>query len=160
MDKELLRIGVQSAASALGFFCALAVNSYLDSRRERKACRTMLEAVKAEASNNEIILRDSFLKFYEDESGIVLREFFTETASRCLGELSFVKNAEPSKLITLGKYLRNIKLANAYRQRHERLRIDGKGQAAQEWLQAIVNYWGENLKQCEDAIHEVLRLPT
>jgi len=159
LSEELIKIAAESAASALGFFCALFVNARLESRKDRKAYRTMLEAIKVEAASNEAILTDSFLKFYSQPDGVVLRDFFVDTVSQSLVSLVFIKNAKTSELAALGSYLRNIRLANAYRGRSERLRFEEQGKASREWLAGIVEYWGENLKQCELSIKDVLGLP-
>ena len=81
-QEEWIKTIVGFATSTLGFLVALLVNSWVELRREKKSYRTMLKAIKAEASNNKIILNDSFLAHFRD--GVVVREFFLETVAQCL----------------------------------------------------------------------------
>jgi len=116
----------------------------------------MLRTIKAEAKSNQVVLNDSFLKYYD--SGIVLREFGVETACQYLADPVFIKHAGPKELETLNAYLRNINLANAYREKAERFQLDERRQKSKDWLNSTIAVWGENLELCQVSIHEVLRL--
>jgi hypothetical protein len=154
--EEWIKTIVGFATSTLGFLVALLVNSYVELRRDKKAYRTMLKAIKAEAGNNKVILSDSFMRFYRD--GLVVREFFLGAAAQCCASPLFIKHARSSEIGVLNAYLRNIKLANGYREKAERFRLDTKGKASQEWLEPLIDSWGDNLKRCHESIDQVLAL--
>jgi hypothetical protein len=56
---EWIKAIVGFGISTLGFLVALLVNSYVGLLRDRKAFRTMLKAIKAEASSNKVIPRST-----------------------------------------------------------------------------------------------------
>jgi hypothetical protein len=154
--EEWIKTIVGFATSTLGFLVALLVNSYVELRRDKKAYCTMLKAIKAEAGNNKVILNDSFLRLYRD--GVVIREFFLGAAAQCLASPLFIRHVKSSEIGVLNAYLRNITLANGYREKAERFRLDPKGKASQEWFGPLINCWDDNLKQCQDSIDQVLEL--
>jgi hypothetical protein len=151
---EWIKTVVGFATSTLGFLVALLVNSFVEMQRDKKAYRTMLKAIKAEASNNKVILNDSFLQFYR--SGIVVREFFLGTVVQYLASPLFIKHVKSSEMELLGAYLRNLKLANGYREKAEHFWLDAKRQESRDWLASLLGVWDENLKQCQDSIDQVL----
>jgi len=108
--------------TAIGFFIALIGNDIYKKRLDKKAYYTMLKAILNEASSNETIYKDSFMKFYPD--GMVLRGFNFGTVEKYLAEPLFVRHAEPHVLKILYSYLREIKLANAYREKDERFKLE------------------------------------
>jgi hypothetical protein len=153
-QEEWIKTVVGFATSTLGFLVALLVNSFVEMQRDKKAYRTMLKAIKAEASNNKVILNDSFLQFYR--SGIVVREFFLGTVVQYLASPLFIKHVKSSEMELLGAYLRNLKLANGYREKAEHFWLDAKRQESRDWLASLLGVWDENLKQCQDSIDQVL----
>jgi hypothetical protein len=155
-QQEWIKTIVGFATSTLGFLVALLVNSYVELRRDKKTYYTMLKAIKAEASNNKVILNESFLRFYRN--GIVIREFFLGTIVQCLASPLFIKHVKPSEMDLLCAYLRNIKLANGYREKAEHFWLDVKRQESQDWLDSLLGFWDENLMQCQESIDQVLAL--
>jgi hypothetical protein len=155
-QEEWIKTIVGFGTSTLGFLVALLVNSFVEMRKEKKAYRTMLKAIKAEASNNKVVLNDSFLRFYRD--GIVIREFFLGTVAQCLATPPFIKHVKSSEMELLGAYLRNIKLANGYREKAEHFLLDAKRRDSRDWLDPLLDLWGKNLKQCQNSIDQVLAL--
>jgi len=151
---DLIKTIVGFATSALGFLCALLINSYIGWWHDNDAYHSMMRAIVTEANSNKVILNDSFLRFYE--SGIVLREFSIETVDHYMNDPLFVKHAEPLDLSILNNYFRNLKLANAYRDREERFRLDEK--LRKDWLEPLIDSMRENLKLCQASIDEVLKL--
>ena len=143
-------------ASTLGFLIALLVNTYVGWLREKKAYWVMLKAVEAEAIGNKVILNESFLRFYD--SGIVIREFSLIAVSQYLSDQVFINNADQSIIELLGAYVRTLRLANAYREKAEHLLLDSQGKKSKDWLDGIVMFWGENLKQCGAMIDRVLKV--
>jgi hypothetical protein len=147
------------ATSTLGFLVALLINSLVERRRDKKAFQTMLKAIQAEAGSNKVILNESFLQYYRD--GMVVREFFLGTVVESLASPLFikhVKHVKPAQMELLGAYLRNIKLANCYREKAEHFWLEIKRKEARDWLESILLVWDENLKQCQDSIDQVLAL--
>jgi hypothetical protein len=117
----------------------------------------MLTAIASEGRNNKAVLDHSFLKYYH--CGIVLREFSTATVGRCVGDPLFVRHAKSAHLDIIYEYLRNIGLANSYREKAERLQL-GQDETATEtpWLDNIIEAWRDNLKQCKTSIDRVVAL--
>jgi len=150
---KLVEIAIGTTTSAVGFFCALFINSYLESRREKKGYRAILESIKQEADSNKAILKESFLKYYEE--GLVLRELFVSGVGQGIATPIFTKNARATELRVLNRYLRNLTLCNAYRQRAEHFRAEGKGKA---WLEGLVEKWGKNIQECLVSTDDVLKL--
>jgi hypothetical protein len=135
-QEEWIKTVVGFATSTLGFLVALLVNSFVEMQRDKKAYRTMLKAIKAEAGNNKVILNDSFLQFYR--SGIVVREFFLGTVVQYLASPLFIKHVKSSEMELLGAYLRNLKLANGYREKAEHFWLDAKRQESRDWLASLL----------------------
>ncbi len=149
---ELTKALISTLTTALGVLFGLLGNSYVVWRRERRAYRTMLRSVAGEASSNKVILAESFLKFYA--TGVVLREFSTTAVTQCVGSPLFVRYAKPGHLEAIYCYLRNIRLANAYREKAERLRLfeDEEEERVAGWLEGITDMWGSNLRECCESI--------
>jgi len=144
---------VDLGKTAAGFLLGLLGNGYANSLREKHTHRSMLDAIKSEAKSNETVLNDSFLKYYKD--GLVLRPFSIATANRCVGDPLFIKYATPDQLEIVFAYVRNITLANAYRERCEGLRLGALAADAEErkaWLEGILAMWEKNLVQCDKSI--------
>ncbi len=130
---------------------ALLVNSAIDRHREREAYYSVRNAVAVEAKSNERVLHDSFDKYFDQ--GLVLQEFTTAVASQALSSPAFVKNSTSDEIAELSKYVRNLALANRYRERAEKWRSDEK----EEWLQALIAVWRLNLDACEKSVTSVAR---
>ena len=143
--------------TGLGVLFGLLGTGYVTWRREGRAYRTMLTAIATEARNNKAVLNDSFLKYYD--SGIVLREFSTATLERCVGDPLFVKHAKSAHLDIIYEYLRNMRLANSYRNKAERLQLSHDKETAETWLENIIEAWRDNLKHCKTSIDRVIALP-
>lgn len=144
------------ATSTLGFLAVLLANSYVESRRDKNAYRMMFRAIKSEAANNKDILKHSFMKFYRD--GFVAGEFFLGAAAQCCTSPLFAKYAKPSQIGVLNTYLRNLRLANDFRERAEQFRLYAKKRASQKGLQSLIESWDDSLKRCRESINEVLAL--
>jgi hypothetical protein len=113
----------------------------------------MLAAIKSEASANQAILDESFKPYFKD--GLVLRELSVGTVSQYLANALFNQYATPNAIEVLNIYLRNLKLANAYRARIERSQMESEGE---KFLESIIKNWDKNLKLCEANIEEIIRL--
>ena len=140
-------------ATALGLLLGLLTNTLVNYVRNKKAYRAMLEAIKSEARANNAILKESFMPYFEN--GIVLRDLSFGTVSQYLANTLFVQYAAQSTIEVLNEYLRDVKLANAYRARTEKTRVAQEGK---KFLQSIIKHWAANLGKCESDIEEVLKL--
>jgi hypothetical protein len=69
-----------------------------------------------------------------------------------------VSSPESAHLDIIYEYLRNIGLANSYREKAERLQLGQDKNAAKTWLENIIETWRDNLKQCETSINRVIAL--
>jgi hypothetical protein len=156
--EEWIKTVVGFATSTLGFLVALLVNSFVQSRRDKKTYLTMVKAIKAEADSNKTILEDSFLRYYRE--GLVVREFFLGAVAQYLASALFIEHVRSSDIEVLNAYLRNMKLANGYREKAERFRLDAGKKAALDFLEPLIDSWGHNLKQCQESIDQVLALGT
>jgi hypothetical protein len=143
--------------TGLGVLFGLLGTGYVTWRREGRAYRAMLTAIASEARNNKAVLNDSFMKYYD--SGIVLREFSAATIERCVGDPLFAKHAKSAHLDIIYEYLRNIRLANSYREKAELLQLGHDKKIAEQWLENILESWRDNLKQCKTSIDRVIALP-
>ena len=155
-EADWVKAVLSALTTALGVLLGLLGNGYVIWWREGRAYRAMLTSIASEGRNNKAVLDDSFLKYYD--GGIVLREFSTATVGRCVRDALFVRHAEPAHLDILYGYLRNIGLANSYREKAERLLLGRDKKAAETWLSGIIEVWRDNLKQCETSINQVVAL--
>jgi hypothetical protein len=154
-EADWIKALLAGLTTALGVLLGLLGNGYVNWRREKRTYRAMLKAVANEASSNKVVLEESFLRYYE--TGIVLREFSTATVARCLGDPIFVKHAKVAHLEAVYDYLRNVSLANAYRETSEHLQLDQKDKL-QKALVDFVNSWHHNLEQCKKSIETVVAI--
>jgi hypothetical protein len=155
-EADWIKALVTGLTTALGVILGLLGNGYVNWQRERRTYRAMLRAVANEGISNKVVLEQTFLKYYAN--GIVLREFSTATVAGCLGDPLFVRHAELAHLEAVYDYLRNVLLANAYREKTEHLRLDQKEKINEKLLQTlqnIVEMWGDNLEQCKKSIEKV-----
>ena len=113
-------------------------------------------AIASEGRNNMTVLNDSFMQYYN--CGVVLRDFSTATVERCVGDALFVKHVQSAQLEMIYEYLRNLRLANSYREKAERLKLNHDNQTSAQWLKRITDMWGNNLKQCETSIGQIITL--
>ncbi len=155
-ESDWVKAILSVVTTGLGVLFGLWGSGYVTMRRERRAYRAMLTAIASEGKNNKAVLNDSFIKYYE--SGIVLREFSTVTIERCVGDMLFVKYAKSEHLKLIYEYLRNLQLANSYREKTERIRLGHDKKAAAEWMDSIIIMWGDNLRQCKSIIDRVIAL--
>lgn len=150
---KLVEIAIGTATSTVGFFCALFINSYLEFCREKKGYRAILESIRQEAESNRAVLEQSFAEYYR--KGLVLRDLSVSGVRQGIAMPMFTKNARGSEARVINRYLRNIMLCNAYRQKAEQFRTDGKGQV---WLAGLIENWGKNINDCFVSTDEVLKL--
>ena len=159
---EKYKLFGNAVVAAIGFFVALFANSNVDEWKERRSFATILTAVRAEASSNQIALRESFLPLYEE--GLVLREFGTTAVSQALANTLFVKHASATQLETLAQYLRNISLANSYRAKAETIRSSesyftkSSERSIKYWEPMLVGAWKVNLSECQKSIAAIQSL--
>lgn len=150
--------------TAVGFFIALIANSRVEEWKERRAYKTLLNAVCAEAQFNREILEQSFLPLYAD--GVVLREFSLEMANQNLSSPLFIKHASQQVMEVLGQYVRELTLANAYRGRAEMIRFNDSYLKKTEqgklprWEEPLVENWAENLDAVKISIAKVINIRT
>lgn len=152
-ETEWVKAVLEFAGTALGVLLGLLGNSYVGWRQGKQAYRLMLTAINSEAANNGTILRESFCRYYR--VGLVFRGFSVNTVSRYLSDREFIKYAHPSQIALLGRYLRAINLANAYRKKHEYLYLS-TAPRPKELIENLIDSWGKNLADCERSIGDVL----
>lgn len=155
-DAEWVKAFLSMFTTALGVLLGLLGNNYVNWRREDKAYRSMLKAIAIEGKSNQIILKKSFLKYYRD--GVVLRQFSTVTVVRCIGDSIFSKCASNDELEVIYEYVRNIYLANTYREKIESIQFGHIDARSDQWINNIVVMWEENLNQCELSIDKIVRI--
>lgn len=156
-EADWLKAVLSVITTALGVLFGLLGTGYVTWRREGRAYRAMLIAIASEGQNNKAVLNNSFMKYYD--RGIVLREFSTATIERCVGDPLFVKHGKSAHLDIIYEYLRNVCLANSYREKAEQLQLGHDKKAADAWLGTLIEVWGDNLKQCKTNIDQVIALP-
>jgi hypothetical protein len=154
-EADWIKAGLSGLITALGVVLSLLANSYVNWWREKRAYQGLLGAVVSEAESNQVILQGSFQQFYLN--GFVFREFSTAVVARCVGDQLFVKYVKPTYLQALYKYLRAISLANAYRGKSEYFQLEMDPNKAEDLLCTLREVWGQNLKECEVILQNLLR---
>jgi len=156
-EAEWVKAVLSVVTTGLGVLFGLLGTGYVTWLRERRAYRAMLMAIPSEGENNKTVLNDSFLKYYD--GGIVLAEFSTTAIERCVGDGLFAKHVKSAHLGITYECLRNLRLANSYREKAERLQLGHDKETAAKWLQSTIYMWGDNLEQCKTSIDRVIALP-
>jgi hypothetical protein len=149
IQKERYKVVLSSLTASLGFFVALFANSAVERHRERQAYFSQLNAIRVEALSNVNMLHESFERFFED--GIVPQEFNTSVVSQALSSPTFLKNSSTDEVAMLSSYLRNLTLANRYRERSEKWHADNKD----DLIGALIPFWSTNLDACDKSITAV-----
>ena len=153
VKEDRYRIIVTLITSFTSFLIALLINTAINNWNESKTHDSMLKAIRTEAESNRAILNDSFRAHYKE--GVVLNEFNLGVVRLHLGNPLFVKHARPGELELLNTYMRNLTLANQYRDQAREIRIK---QVGADWLENLVAAWEKNLALCEEDIGEVINL--
>jgi len=158
--EERYKLILGAITTAIGFFVALIANSVVEDWKERKVYQTLLNAARAEAASNQVVLEKSFLPLYTDS--VILREFSLITASQNLSNPLFIKHASSQVVEELGQYVRDLTLANAYRARSEAIRFNdaylnnaARGKSP-GWEAPLVEKWKENLDAVKISIAKIM----
>lgn len=150
LKEERNKLLLASFSSAIGFFLALLANSAVEQYRERNIYKVMLNGVRVEAAANAETLRTGFLTHYEQ--GIVLQQFTTSVATQSLTSTTFLKFSSPEEAARIAEYIRELALANRYRDMVEGLRRSDKDE---DMAQHVVKSWRGNLERCGNVIQQV-----
>lgn len=153
-ESDWIKAFLSMFTTALGVLLGLLGNNYVNWRREDKAYRSMLKAIAIEGKSNQIILEKSFIKYYRN--GVVLRQFSTATVVRCVSDSIFSKCASNDELEVIYEYIRNIYLANAYREKIESIQFGHHDAISNQWIDSIVVMWEDNLSQCGRSIDNII----
>jgi hypothetical protein len=137
LRRELPKRAVEIVVSAAGFLLALGINSCIEHRREEQTYHAMLKAVEAEASSNQAILADSYVKFFEN--GVVLKDFSIVVVSQSLASALFVKRLSQSDLELINRYERELTLSNSYRGAVQSLYFAAKPDTL--WIHSVEKQW-------------------
>lgn len=139
--------------STVGLLLALLINSAVGYWNDGKTYASMLAAIESEAEYNQKVLDESFKPLFRD--GVVLREFSLTTVSQPMANPLFVAHAKQSDIEILNAYMRNLRLANAYRERSERIRFN---ESLEPWSEGLTEKGEENLRACEESIEMVRKI--
>jgi hypothetical protein len=151
LPKELLDVGI----SACGFFLALWIHSRIDQRSEEGTYRSILAAVKMEAGENIVVYRESYCKYFDQDGGIILRDFSLIVITQSLANPLFVKHLSRTQIDWLGEYLRVLTMCNNYRRATEALLFISEASERRLWLRSIKGLWREQKDKAEAAIRQV-----
>lgn len=152
-ETDWLKAFVALATTAAGVLVGLLGNSVLKWTMDKRTYASMLRAFHNEAINNKFILQKSFFPFFK--YGLVLRQFSITTSSNCLADPIFVKCAKPGQLPVIYEYLRNLALANFYREKNEELLLRTDTDVMKGWIVGLSNVWADNLKDCARSIEQI-----
>jgi hypothetical protein len=152
LRKERYKLVLSSLTASIGFLIALLVNSAIERHGDRQAYYSLQNAIRVEAQSNERVLHDSFDKYFD--GGLVLQEFNTAVVSQALSSPTFLKNSTKDEIAGLSSYVRNLTLANRYRERSEKWRLEEK----EDWVNALTKVWNANLDACQKSITAVSRI--
>ncbi len=137
----------------LGFLLALGINGLVERWHEQETFRSMLVALRAEATSNESVISDGYNKYFPE--GVVLREFRTATAQGLLASPLFIKYLNGNEISVINKYVAELSLANSYRRAVEAVMwqsVEGKD----GWLKVIKESLGNELFLVDDDIKAVI----
>jgi len=158
LREERHKIIVDIAVTASGFLLALLANSAVDDWKEKQACDSVIRAIRAEAVSNEVVFRESFERYYQHGKGTVLRSFQLSSATVGFSNPVFLDHASSEQVSALAKYIRDLTLANAYREKVEKLRFPKPDPEAADFDKAITDVWKSNLDDCRGSIKTITEL--
>jgi hypothetical protein len=150
LASEIPKLVMEATFSAVGFFVALGINSWIDRRKEAEVFRSILQAIRAEATSNMEVIEDSYGQYFP--GGIVLRDFNTSIVSQSVGNSLFVRHASGEDLRVFGQYIRVLTLTNSYRRVAESLEFMTTDEKRKLWLSTIKGALGNSVKQAKQEI--------
>jgi len=148
---ERYKIALSSLVASFGFLLAMAANLAYQHHSEARAYQLMRHAIKVEAESNAHILQTAFRKYFNN--GVVLQQFNTSVVAQTLYSPAFLKFSNPEEINLLSRYLRDISLANRYREKAESFVFDDKDP---RWLEVLKPIWSANLDTCAQEIDLVV----
>jgi hypothetical protein len=152
IKEESVRFLFGLAATAIGVFVALWVDSLADRRRDKDSYHAMLRGVRIEAMENKAILELSFLPHYQ--KGIVRRDFITTACDNALVSRIFLDYASPQVLGNLTRYNLALDWANGLRLSDEKYKYDSL--LYRKWEPDLQRHWTRVLDSCKVLIPRVL----
>jgi len=141
--------------SALGFLLALGINGWLERRTERETYKSMITAIRYEATANKNVLDTSYRKFFPD--GLVIKEFSYSTITQAFANPIFIKYANSRDVETINAYVRDLTLANGYRRYVENLDLLHPSEY-KNWRDQVTDQWGQRLPDLYTNIDKVLAI--
>jgi len=159
--KELPKLLLQGAVSALGFLLALSINGWVEQQKEINTYHSMLSAVRTEASANQAIVNTSYKNYFL--AGMVIKEFRYSTATQMLGNPLFMKYAATADIQLLNDYVDHLSLANGYRQVAETLMLQQPATPdavlnPSGWLQSVEGSWADLLPAVQKDVEAAAKL--
>jgi hypothetical protein len=153
IKEEAVRFLFGLAATAIGVFVALWVDSLADRRRDRDSYQAMLRAIRIEATENQFILDQSFLPHYK--TGVVRRGFITTACDNALVSRIFLDHAPQALLGSLTKYNLALDWANGMRLSDEKYKYDTL--QYQQWEADLQRHFTTVLDSCKMLIPAVVK---
>jgi hypothetical protein len=139
--------------SGVGFLIALGINHWSEQQKEKETYRSMLLAIRSEATANKEILANSYGEYFPQ--GLVIKEFSYSTVTQMFASPLFMKYAKPGEIETLNSYVRDLTLANGYRRVCETLTLF-RPPGYKAWLENVKNEWGKRLPDVSADIDKVI----
>jgi hypothetical protein len=152
LTEELIRFWFGLASTAIGVLIALQINSSVDHKRDNQTYNSMLIAINLEATQNKIILDQSFYPNYN--SGIVRREFSTKVCDDFLTTKIFLEHAPSNIIGLLTEYTLNLKRANNFRIADEKYKYDKT--LYDNWGKDLTSAFSKVLNNCDTLIQSVV----
>jgi hypothetical protein len=141
ISKKLLDV----ALSAIGFFLALAINSWLDRRRDAGTYKSMLRSIRSEAMSNLTIFKESIDEYFDKEDCLVLRDFNFSVTVQAISTPLFISHTPDKVIQLLNDYIRGMSLSNSYRRAYEQLSLYGNKGSFERWGGRIIEAWRKTL---------------
>ena len=138
-------------STAIGVLIALLINSEVNRNRDVKSFNSMLTAIEIEASQNEIVLRQSFIPNYK--SGIVRRKFNIRNCNTFLSNSVFLKYVDDKRLKLLMQYALTLERANNFKEADEKYKYEPDKYS--KWSGDLTIAFGKVLENCNVLINEV-----
>lgn len=153
--KELPKTLLGIAVSGFGFLLALGIDHWSEQQKELQTYRSMLTAIRSEATANSATLDTSYAKYFPD--GLVVQEFSYSTVTQMFASPLFMKYARPEDVVLLNTYVRTLALANGYRRVSETLNIQ-QPRGYDSLMPGLNTVWGQTLPELAKEINEVANI--
>lgn len=121
--KESVSFAFGILSTAIGFFLALWVNSYLDDQKEIETFKTAKRMIVNETKINKKIVDKSFVKYAYETPGLIYADMTTSNSEEMIKDQKFISHTNDTLLYTIQSYLRYVRILNTYKGELNQIRM-------------------------------------